>query len=175
MINKQRFGENISLSFCKEPEMIENYDRAISDTEETWHCHHRLETHNSDGEKRLIDIKMEELIALDMYYNRPPEELIFLTNYEHKSLHSKGKANTLGKKYSLETRRKMSESMKKHTVSRSVIEAAAKAREKKVTCIETNETFNSVKEACIWCKSSHVSKACLGKIKTAGGYHWKFA
>lgn len=26
-----------------------------------------------------------------MYLHRPPEELIFMTDYEHKSLHNKGK------------------------------------------------------------------------------------
>lgn len=75
--------------FCKDFTKIENYDKAIADTTQTWHCHHRLETHNSDGEKRLVNLSIKELKALDMYYNRPPEEFTFLTQEEHKSLHSK--------------------------------------------------------------------------------------
>ena len=77
--------------FCKDYAKIENYDKAIADTTQTWQCHHRLETHNSDGERRLVDISSAELIALNMYYDRPPEELIFLTKVEHRRLHCKGK------------------------------------------------------------------------------------
>jgi hypothetical protein len=35
-----------------------------------------------------VNITVEELKALDMYYNRPAEELIWLRNKEHSKLHS---------------------------------------------------------------------------------------
>lgn len=70
-------------------EQIENYEFAKKDNFQGWHIHHRLETHNSDGEKRLVNLSREELIALDMYYNRPANELIFLTASEHAKLHRK--------------------------------------------------------------------------------------
>jgi len=89
--------------YCKDFTKIENYEKAVADNTQTWQVHHRLETHNSDGERRLVDISRQELIALDMYYDRPPEELIFLTTTEHKRLHNKDK------KFSEEHRRKMSE------------------------------------------------------------------
>lgn len=92
--------------YCDNIESVENYDKAKADNFKGWVCHHRLETHNSDGERRLVDISPEELIALDMYYNRPAEELIFLTIKEHQCLHKKGKH------HSEETRKKMSESNK---------------------------------------------------------------
>lgn len=122
--------------YCRHPELIENYEKAIADTTQTWLCHHRLETHNSDGERRLVDLSYKELIALGMYYDRPPEELIFLTRAEHKSLHTvseearrkiseahKGKPHSeearlkmsaakKGKHRSEETKRKMSEAHK---------------------------------------------------------------
>ena len=91
--------------YCKEPEKIENYQKAKKDNFKGWHCHHRLETHTSDGERRLVDITQAELIALGMYYNRPPEELIFLTIKEHNAY---GK----GKHRSVETRKRISESKK---------------------------------------------------------------
>lgn len=98
-------------SFCCEGiSNIENYEEAINSLE-IWDCHHRLETHNSDGERRTIDLSLEELKALDMYYNRPASELIFLTRAEHLSLHHKGK------KCSVETKRKMSEARKGRTLS----------------------------------------------------------
>lgn len=91
---------------CKDYEKIENYEKAKADNFKGWHCHHRLETHNSDGERRLVDITQKELMALNMYYNRPAEELVFLTITEHSSLHKKGKH------HSDETRRRMSEGNK---------------------------------------------------------------
>ena len=98
--------------YCKDYENIENYDKALADNFKGWCCHHRLQTWNSDGERRPIDITVAELKALGMYYNRPASELIFLTSREHKSLHSKEKHYMLGKKFSEETRKKMSEARK---------------------------------------------------------------
>lgn len=66
---------------------IENFFEATISEPFTWVCHHRLETHNSDGERRLVDLTAEELKALDMYYDRPPEELIFMKREEHSQLH----------------------------------------------------------------------------------------
>lgn len=93
-------------AFCKNPELIENYELAVNDNTQTWHCHHRLETHTSDGERRLVDISKAELEALDMYYNRPSEELIFLTRTEHMMLHH------IGMHYSDDSKKKMSEAKK---------------------------------------------------------------
>ena len=105
--------------YCKDFENIENYEKAKKDDFKGWLCHHRLETHTSDGERRPVDISVEELLALDMYYNRPSSELIFLTRSEHKSLHklseeSKKKLSEAnkGKKLSEETREKLSEARK---------------------------------------------------------------
>lgn len=96
--------------YTSEIERVENYELALKDNFKGWNCHHRLETHNSDGERRLVDITRKELIALRMYYDRPPEELIFLTVFDHVSLHHKGKSSPrLGKKTPEETKRKISE------------------------------------------------------------------
>ena len=47
---------------------------------------------------------------------------------------------------------------------------------KKVQCIETQEIFDSIKEAskAVGVDSSSIIKACKGKRKTAGGYHWAY-
>lgn len=89
--------------YCTEPEKIENFEKALADNFKGWCIHHRLETHNSDGERRLVDITRAELKALDMYYNRPASELIYLTIAEHTSLHWKGKH------LSEETKKKLSD------------------------------------------------------------------
>lgn len=72
---------------CEDVTKVENYNLALADNFVNWVQHHRLETHNSDGEKRLVQITAEELQALDMYYNRPAEELIWLTRAEHINIH----------------------------------------------------------------------------------------
>lgn len=73
---------------ASEKEQVENYLSALADNFKGWQRHHRLETHNSDGERRLIEISPAELKALGMYYNRPAKELIWLTNSEHFNIHS---------------------------------------------------------------------------------------
>lgn len=115
--------------YCKDYKNIENYEKALKDNFKGWHCHHRLETHNSDGERRLVDISYKELIALGMYYNRPAEELIFLTSREHHAFKKgkpkseeakekmreakKGENNPMyGKHHTEETRKKMREANK---------------------------------------------------------------
>ena len=112
--------------YCKDYENIENYEKAKADNFKNWCCHHRLETHNSDGERRLVDITTAELQALDMYYDRPAEELIFMKHSEHSSLHKpsddtkkkmsaalKGENNPMyGKHLSEETKNKLSEELK---------------------------------------------------------------
>jgi hypothetical protein len=102
-------GKIVSKYCCEDISKIENYDKAIVDTNHIWDCHHRLETHNSDGERRLIDLLREELIVLDIYYHRPANELIFLTKSEHHSLHNKGKKCG---PFTEEHKRKMSEAHK---------------------------------------------------------------
>ena len=88
--------------YCLDIENVENFEKAKADNFKGWHCHHRLETHTSDGERLLVDISAAELQALGMYYNRPAEELIFLTTREHSSLY----------KPSEETKKKISETLK---------------------------------------------------------------
>ena len=75
--------------FCKNFTEIENYDKAIADTTQTWQCHHRLEI--SPTGKHISRIRLTEL---GLYYNRPANEFIFLTESEHKKLHMKCCRNT---------------------------------------------------------------------------------
>ena len=116
-------------AYCKNYQDIENYKKAKADNFKGWQCHHRLETHTSDGKRRDVDFTVDELLALGMYYNRPSSELIFLKHSEHASLHQKGKQKSeetknkmseaqkgnkynLGKKHSEESKKKMSEAKK---------------------------------------------------------------
>lgn len=89
---KKETGSYLAM-YCKDYIKIENYDKALEDKFVGWHLHHRLETHTSNGERRSVDITVNELIALRMYYNRPPEELILMKTKEHRQLHLCGKLN----------------------------------------------------------------------------------
>lgn len=103
--------------YCKDDvAKIENYDKAMNDTTQTWHCHHRLEIF--DGERSR---SARYLIMCNMYYNRPADELIFLTPSEHQRIHHTAvklrkklpKVKNLRKRTE-EHNRKISEALKKH-------------------------------------------------------------
>ena len=81
--------------YCSDIENVENFEKAKADNFKGWQLHHRLETWTSDGERRSADITKKELIYLDMYFNRPAEELIFMTTKEHRQLHTKGESNPM--------------------------------------------------------------------------------
>ena len=85
---EQNHGGMYSFVENKNVEKIENYFLALKDDFREWTVHHRLETHNSDGVLREIEITPAELKALDMYYNRPADELIFLKRGQHRSIHN---------------------------------------------------------------------------------------
>jgi len=152
MISKKYFrikknGEPYCNCYCRHPEFIENYDKAIADTIQVWDCHHRREELYSQ----------EELKERGEYFDVSPDELIFLTPAEHRKIDSFCK--------------RMSEAKKGHKKP-----DGAGTPPKKVLCVETGEIFESVHEAerQTGVNQSTISKACSGKRKTAGGYHWQF-
>ena len=96
-------NEKQAHKYCRDDlSKIENYDKAMTDTTQTWDLHHRLEL-TLDGDFAL---SREQLKMHDMYYNRPYYELIFLTKAEHTRIHSKGRT------FSEDTRKKLSEAKK---------------------------------------------------------------
>lgn len=84
MISKRNFrlrknGEPYSECFCRSPELIENYDLAISDKAQVWEVHHRLES----------CFTQKFLKEMGLYYDVEPAALIFLTKDEHNKIDSK--------------------------------------------------------------------------------------
>lgn len=103
MINKT---EKQLIHVCSEYINIENYEKAINDNIQMWELHHKLG----------LEKTRKQLIKENLYYNRPPDELIFLPQWEHKHLHnSEGRNPMCGKIVTDETRQKMSESHKGKT------------------------------------------------------------
>lgn len=70
---------------CTDLHSVENYELAAADKFKGWILHHRYELH-SDYSLRY---SKEALIKIDLYYHRPPEELIFVPVKEHVAMHAK--------------------------------------------------------------------------------------
>ena len=117
MITNIKFLEK----YCKDYTKIENYEEALKSPIK-YDLHHRLEISENKSRK---DLKEENL-----YYVRPPDELVFLEHGEHIRLHKEGEKNPMygknllsdarkgdknpnfGKHLSAETRQKMSDALK---------------------------------------------------------------
>ena len=135
-------------AYCKNYQDIENYDKALADNFKGWCCHHRLETHTSDGKRRDVDFTVDELLALGMYLYRPASELIFLKHSEHASLHQKGKH------FSEETKKKMSEAKK--NMSEETRNKMSEAKKEKLMSAETRKKLSEAhKGKNIWIKCTH--------------------
>lgn len=99
-----------------EQHLIENYELAKVDNFKGWDIHHRLEF-TVDGEYAH---SREDLKRMNMYYDRPYFELIYIKHEEHTKLHKEGKNHPLygksgtmkGKHLSDETKKKLSCIMK---------------------------------------------------------------
>lgn len=64
---------------------IENYELAKADNFKGWDIHHRLE--------HELNVTKQDLIDWGIYYDRPADELIYLTRSQHTTLHMKIKYN----------------------------------------------------------------------------------
>ena len=140
-------NEKQAHKYCRDDlYKIENYDKAIADTTQTWHLHHRLEL-TLDGEFALTH---KQLKMHDMYYNRPYYELIFLTRSEHTRLHNMHMSE--------DRRRKISESIKseKHPMYGKHI---SEEHRRKIS--------ESLKGKSTWNKGKHLSDETRRKISEA--------
>lgn len=146
--------EKMVSKYCSESiHLIENYDSAISDTTQTWDCHHRWETDLGFSRKELID--------MDEYYGVPADKLIFLTKEEHQRLHAYNRVDSeetrmkkskshigntirLGISQSEESRKKISESLKEYWKTNSHYEVTEDIRKKmSESCKEYWKTHKS--------------------------------
>ena len=148
-------NERQARKFCKEDlSKIKNYDKAIADMTQTWHCHHMTETWWNCSKKDLIEN--------ECYYNRKACELIFLTPTEHMRLHNKGK------NLSDETRKKISESLKGSQLTEEHRKNISEAQKGRSACNKgkhhTEETRRKMSESL---KGKHRSDETRKKISEA--------
>ena len=155
------------LKYCREIEKVENYKEAEKDNFEGWVVHHRYETETSDGEPRSQELLSDELKALDMYYDRPASELIFMRRSEHRSIHNACIYNSVksrkGKHLTEEHKAKI------------VRYGSENHNSKKVICLETGQIFESALAASkqLGAKTNCVSMA-IRRGKKSYGYTYKF-
>lgn len=106
--------------------------------------------------------------------NNRADNLIVVTKEEHYKLHLKdnierGKTNGMkGKHHSDESKKKISESLKgkKSTLKKAVVMLNSDG--------DILNMFESIAEAQKETGIKHISECCNKKIKTAGGYVWKY-
>lgn len=192
---------NTIRSYCKTPELIENYDVA-KNSDLMWHCHHRLE---DEGHSR------RELIDKGMYYNRPPEELIFVEAHKHISEHSKQmvgeknanygkhfteehkrkigdaqrgeKCRNWGKHLSDETKRKMSDGLRGRKWSESERKNHEKPIQEQYVMVEqwtedgvlvaVHESMHLAAKS-VNGSAGHICACCKGERRVHMGYVWKY-
>lgn len=81
---------NAAKRYCYEDvSLIENYSLAMADSQQVWHCHHKLGPHKDYSNTS------KELKKMGLYYHRPACELIFLTEEQHREAH---KWNSMGRR-----------------------------------------------------------------------------
>ena len=144
--------------YCAEPiNLIENYDKAVSDTTQVWHCHHVWET--------MLGYSREELKEMDEYYGIPACNLIFLTNSEHAKIHQ------TGRKYSVESKIKMSEVHKgsfNNKCSKQILQFTLNG-----DFVKEWPSMSEVERQTGFSKSK-ICLCCSGKRKKAYNYIWKY-
>ena len=131
--------------YCKDYENIENYDKALADNFKGWDCHHRKE----------VEFSRKELIALDMYYDVPSEELIFMTRSDHTKLHKKGNLYMLGKHHTEEAKKKMSEARKGKYASEETRKKMSESRKGKRHSEETKKKIGAAHKGKTYVRGRH--------------------
>ena len=171
---------------CEDLRLIENYELAINDHTQTWECHHRREIFPCGRFSR------DDLKKFGLYYNRPASELIFLTPTAHRQLHKKGVQLSEEHKKAIgeahkgvplsEVRKKaISDGLKGVPKSEEHKKAIGEGHSKKI--LQFTKSGEFVREWPSAMKASRelgiaqasICRCCNGKLKSAGGYIWKYA
>lgn len=137
--------------YCSKLEQVENYELAEKANFVGWVIHHRLEEFYT----------MQELKELGRYWDVPPEELIFVTQTEHKKQPHKsfqpGRFHLTD-----EQRKKVSEAQKGKKQS---VESNEK-RSKKLKGIKRSpETIEKMRRAALEREKKKRENKCLGLFK----------
>lgn len=129
-------------------------------------------------EEIIVSEEVEKLV--DLAIRLTPRQIaaqISASNPEYRAKH----AEAMIKKFSdLEYRKKMEEAGRKRSLDPEWIAKNIKANKNKakpIVCIETGVIYEGFNDAL---RKTNIStgslyNVCIGKTKTAGGYHWRYA
>ena len=178
---------------CEDLSLIENYDKAIADTTQTWECHHRGEVLPCGR------FSPNDLNKFGLYFNRPASELIFLTKAEHTCMHFKGVPKLYlkgvpkseahkkalseahkGVPLSEAHKKALSEALKGIPKSKAHKKALSEANSKKILQLtksgefikEWPSAYEAERELGI--AQSNICSCCKGKLKSVGGFIWMY-
>lgn len=157
--------KSIKRYCCEDISLIENYEIAVNDKSNKYVLHH----------KNGLIIPYYKLKELDLYYNRPAVELIFLTQFEHKQIHAlyrstetrnkisnalKGRKSwNKGKHHSEETKNKISKSTKGRKDTIETKRKKSEIAKKRTYTIETREKMSKAAKGRIpWNKGLKIKK-----------------
>lgn len=143
--------ENNAKLYCSEDiSLIENYQEAISDQKMLWDIHHRREC--DENGKTLFTSK--QLKEMNLYFNRPASELIFVTRSMHWKLH-----------------RELRENVGKISGKKNSIPILQFSKDG-----EFIKEWPSAKEAerQLRISQSHICHCLKGRLKSAGGFVWRY-
>ena len=147
---------------CDNISLIENYQEAIADQKRMWDIHHRKEC-DSEGKTLFTHKQLKEM---NLYYNRPAKELIFVTRSMHKKIHREDqvKGGKIGGK------KTGAINGKKGAIKCSI----------KILQFSIDGTFvkewSSATEAYhqLGISQGNICSCCKGRLKHAGGYVWRY-
>ena len=119
-----------------------------------WDVHHRREC---DAEGRTLFTK-KQLIEMGLYFNRPAEELIFVTRSMHWKLHREKMVN-VGKKYGVVNGKKNSIPILQFSKDGTFI-----------------KEWTSLSEAGrkLGIAQQSICQCCKGRHKSVGGFVWRY-
>ena len=169
-------NENYAKSYCSEDiSLIENYHKAISDEERTWEIHHRSEC-DSEG---ITLFTRKQLIEMNLYYKRPASELIFVTKSMHLKLHREIRekcGKIVGKKYGKIVGKKYGKIVGKKY-------GAINGKKQSIPILQLSKDGKLIKEwpslseayRHLGIPPSNICKCLKGRLKSAGGYVWRYA
>ena len=147
---------------CEDISLIENYHQVICDPYEKWDIHHRREC---DSEGRTL-FTYKQLKEMNLYFNRPASELMFVTRSMHSKMHREmclNRGKTAGKKTG-------------------AINGKKGAIKQSIPILQFTKDGKLIKEwpslveaqRQLGITHSNICSCCKGYRKSAGGFVWRY-
>lgn len=174
-------NEYYAKLYCSDDiSLIENYHQAVSDQTRMWEIHHRREC---DDEGRTL-YSCKQLKEMNLYFNRPASELIFVTRSMHMKMHREMCGNggkvamkIINEKLTFEQRSKAGKIGGKIGGK-----SPSKIEKQSIPILQFSKDGKFIKEwpslseayRQLGIPQSNISACLKGRYKHAGGFVWKY-